>query len=88
MSLFIYCKLVQKYYHEMLLCERKFSSPVKFLKNWFRNSGVLPESNGYSVNSTTHGNPINHRSMNGGQFNDSVCFLCLVGCVLTSWSLT
>ena len=79
---------MHKYYHEMLLCESKCSSPAKFRKNWFRDSGVLPQSNGYSVNSTTPGNLINHRSMDGGQFNDSVCFLCLVGCVLTYWSLT
>ena len=28
------------------------------------------------------------KNMNLGQFKDHVCYLCLVGCVVTSWSLT
>ena len=48
-------------------------------------SGVFLKWNKNSVNS---GTLIIHRSMNWGQFKESVSHLCLVGAVVASWSLT
>ena len=45
---------------------------------------VFPEWNGYSMNL---GNLINHSSMNWGQSKDPLCYLCLAGSMVTSWSL-
>ena len=42
-------------------------------------------TNGNSVNSV---NLINHLDMNWGQFNDPICYLCLAGTMVASWSLT
>ena len=41
-----------------------------------------------SVNSADSGNLINHWTMNWAQFKDPVSHMCLVGTVVTSWSLT
>ena len=46
---------------------------------------VFPEWNGYSMNL---GNLINHSSMNWGQSKDPLCYLCLAGSMVTSWSLS
>ena len=40
------------------------------------------------LNSVNSGNLENPRSPNLGKFKVAVCFLCLVDCMVTSWSLT
>ena len=40
-----------------------------------------------SVISMNSGNLINHWSMNWAQFKDPLCYLCLTGTVVASWSL-
>ena len=41
-----------------------------------------------SVNSAHSENLINYWSMNWAQFKDSLCYLCLSGAVVASWSLS
>ena len=41
-----------------------------------------------SLNSVNSGCLINHSNMNWVQFKDLVSYVCLVGCVVISWSLT
>ena len=53
-----------------------------------RRNRVFPKWNRYSVNSVNLGNLINHCSINHDQFKDPVCYLCLAGAVVASWSLT
>ena len=49
-----------------------------FFSKWNRNS----------VSSANLGNLINHCSINYDQLKDPVCYLCLTGAEVASWSLT
>ena len=40
------------------------------------------------MNSPNSGNLINNRSMNLGEYYNPLCYLCLVGSIVTSLSLT
>ena len=48
----------------------------------------FPNGAELSLNSVISGNLINHLSMNWAQFKDPLCYLCLSGTVVVSWSLT
>ena len=63
----------QKTFTKQTVAERNF------------NSGVFPKWNG---NSAKSGNLLNYWSMNWGQFKDALFHLCLLGSLVTHWSLT
>ena len=74
----------------LTICLRKYLLFIEIHQktdNHIGSNGVFPKWNGNSVNSATSGNLINHWSMNLGQFQDPVCFLCLVNIVVASWNL-
>ena len=52
------------------------------------NNGVFLKWIRNSVNSWNAGNLKNHWRVNWAQFKDSFCYLCLVGIMVASWSLT
>ena len=64
------------------------------LKNTKRNktfkivNEIFPKWIRNSVHSANTGNLINHWSMNWDKFKDPLCYLCLAGTVVASWSLT
>ena len=62
---------------------------LRNVPNWSdKNIRVFPKWKGNSMNSANSENIRNPWSMNGSQFTDPLCYLCLPGTVVASWFLT